>query len=104
MQSVENIKFNNNLVITNQFLHLDMMCLIRFSISSKLPDLKHCHETCTAVHCKVRPPYGGIVPVFLLLALEGHEYFPSRTLSFNPVKDNQTAFCMGPRLILEAIK
>ena len=35
-------------------------------------------------------------PFLFFFALDGHEYFPSRTLSFNPVKDNQTAGCMVP--------
>lgn len=35
------------------------------------------------------------------LALDGHEYFPSRSLSFNPVKYNQTAGYRDPKFILE---
>jgi len=38
------------------------------------------------------------------LALDGHKYFPSRSLSFKPVKYNQTAGYMRPKFILEAME
>jgi len=38
------------------------------------------------------------------MSLDGREYFPSRIVSFNPVKYNQTAGYTEPKLILEAME
>jgi len=102
MQGAKTLKLIN-LKSWITLLHLDLLCLLRFIILSKLSNWKHCQGTDTAARCKEWPPYGRIAPVFLpFLALDGHEYFPSCSLSVNPVKYNKTAGYTGPKFILEA--
>jgi hypothetical protein len=54
------------------------------------PIVKHCLLTSTSISS--------------FLALDGHEYFPSRSLPFNHVKYNQTAGYTGQKFILEAME